>query len=285
MCIRDSLITGPNYLFENIFTCQDSEIVSKISDFDPVLKRTNLIDQFVLRQKLIINEPEFEEFKLSLKPSSLDLRKMRSPESYIRYFYLLQNEDIGNNYHQKYKADFSDNLLDTYATIWRLHKMPTQTDIKTELKNFYRDVLLAAVSKYINRNAPNLSRDEFLLTTRGRYQVTTQFDIKQDNAAIKVSSTIKDDNVSHFIAYLKIDEQALKPIQININLLGLLLRIVEGYQPNKHDKNAVVLLDELIDELQTFAAKSKTLIIIRGKQRFKLYDVESDGTELEVSGG
>jgi DNA phosphorothioation-dependent restriction protein DptF len=279
------LITGPNYLFENIFTCHDSEIVSKIADFDPALKRTNLIDQFVLRQKLLIIEQEFEDFKLNLKPINLDLRKIRSPESYIRFFYLLQNEEIGNNYHQKYKVDFSDNLLDAYATIWRLHLIPTQNDNKNELKSFYRDVLLTAISKYINRNAPNLGRDEFLLTTRSSYQVTTQLDIKQDNAAIKIASASEDYNVSHFVAYLKIGEQVLKPLQININLLGLLLRIVEGYQPNKHDKNAVVLLDELIEELQRFAANSKTLFIIRGQQRFKLYDAENNGTELEVSGG
>ena len=76
----------------------------------------------------------------------------------------------------------------------------------------------------------------------------------------------------------------MKPIPININLLELLLRIVEGYQPNKHDKNAVVLLDELLDELYEIASKSKILFITSDQQRFKLYDVESNGTELEVSG-
>jgi DNA phosphorothioation-dependent restriction protein DptF len=279
------LFTGPNYLFDNIFTCQDNEIVSKIADFDPALKRTKLIDQFVLSQKLGIDEPEFDEFKLALKLENFDLHKLRSPESNIRFFYLLQNEDLGNNYHRKFKADFSDSLLDIYATIWRLHKMPKQTDSKIELKSFYRDVLLTAISKYINRNAPHLGRDEFLLTSRDRYLVTAHLDIKQDNAAIKLPSSSGIEHVSHFLAFLKVDEQPLKPIPININLLGLLLRIVEGYQPNKHDKNAVVLLDELLDELHEIAAKSKTLFIICGHQRFKLYDAESNGTELEVSGG
>jgi DNA phosphorothioation-dependent restriction protein DptF len=281
------LLTGKNYLFENIFTCQDSEIVSKIADFDPALKRTKLIDQFVLRQKLGIDEPEFEEFKLALKLENFDLHSLRSPESNIRFFYLLQNENLSNNYHQKFKTDFSDNLLDKYATIWRLHKISKQTDskIKIELKSFYRDVLLSAISKYINRNTPHLGRDEFLLTSRGDYLVTTHLDIKQDNTAIKLASTCGIADISHFLAFLKVDEQHLKALPININLLELLIRIVEGYQPNKHDKNAVVLLDELLDELQEIAARSKTLFIIRDQQRFRLYDSESNGTELEVSGG
>lgn len=278
------LFTGPGYLFDNIFTCQDNEIVAKIADFDPALKRTKLIDQFVLSQKLRINEPEFEKFKLTLDLGNLDLHKLSSPESNIRFFFLLQNEELSNNYHKKFKIDFSDNLLDTYATIWRLHKMPKETDSKAELRPFYRDVLMTAISKYINKNTPYLGRDEFLLASRGGYMVTAHLDIKQDNVAIKCKSSNEIENVSHFLAFLKVDEKSLKPIPININLLELLLRIVEGYQPNKHDKNAVVLLDELLDELYEIASKSKILFITSDQQRFKLYDVESNGTELEVSG-
>lgn len=278
------LLTGPGYLFENIFTCKDNEIVSKISDFDPALKRTKLTDQFVLSHKLSIDEPEFEDFKLTLKLKNFDLRKLRSPESNIRLFYLLQNEEFGNNYHQKFKADFTDNLLDTYATIWRLHRIPKPTD-KVELKSFYRDVLLTAISKYNNRNAPHLGKDEFLLTSCGNNQVTAHLDIKQDNNAIKHEASTGADHVNYFFAFLKVDEQPLKPIPININLLGLLLRIVEGYQPNKHNKNAVVLLDELLDQLHEVAAKSQTLFIIRDQQHFRLYNAENDGSEIEVSGG
>jgi len=278
------LFTGPGYLFENIFTCKDNEIVSKISDFDPALKRTKLIDQFVLSHKLSIDEPEFEDFKQTLKLKNFDFRKLRSPESNVRLFYLLQNEDFGNNYHQKFKADFTDNLLDTYATIWRLHRIPKPTD-KVELKIFYRDVLLAAISKYNNRNAPHLGKEEFLLTSCGNHQITAHLDIKQDNNAIKHEASTGTEHVNYFLAFLKVDEQPLKPIPININLLGLLLRIVEGYQPNKHNKNAVVLLDELLDQLHEVAAKSQMLFIIQDQQYFRFNNAEKDGSEIEVSGG
>lgn len=171
------LFASENYLSENLFTCTESEIVSKIADFDPALLRTKLIDQFVLSHKLNIEEPEFEEFKQALKGMGFDFRKLRSPESIIRLFYLLQHEDIGNNYHQRFKADFNDSLLDKYATIWRLHNTPEQPDAKQELKLFYREVLLTAINKYNNRNAPQLGKDELLLTTRGGFHISAQVDV------------------------------------------------------------------------------------------------------------
>lgn len=280
------LFAGENYLSENLFTCGESEIVAKIADFDPALLRTKLIDQFVLSHKLSIEEPEFEEFKLALRAKGFDLRKLRhSPESNIRLFYLLQHEDIGNNYHHRFKSDFNDSLLDKYATIWRLHNTPDQADSKQELKQFYREVLLTAISKYNNRNAPQLSKDELLLTTRGGFHIAAQVDVKQDNAAIKLEAGVESEHVGYFHACLKVDEQPLQKMAVNINLLGLLYRICEGYQPNKHDKNAVVLLDELVEELHDIASKAKTLHILRGSSRYRLYNAEGNGSELEISGG
>lgn len=280
------LFAGDNYLSENLFTCSESEIVDKIADFDPALLRTKLIDQFVLSHKLDVEEPEFEEFKLALKAKGFDLRKLRhSPESNIRLFYLLQHEDIGNNYHHRFKADFNDSLLDKYATIWRLHNSPERGDAKQELKKFYRDILLTAIGKYNNRNAPQLGKDELLLTTRGGFHIAAHVDVKQDNTAIKLSAELESEHVGFFYAWLKVDDQPLSKIAVNINLLGLLCRICEGYQPNKHDKNAVVLLDELVEELHDIASKVKTLFLLRGATRYRVYNAESDGSELEVSGG
>jgi DNA phosphorothioation-dependent restriction protein DptF len=281
------LLTGENYLSENLFACSESEIVSKIEDFDPALLRTKLIDQFVLSHKLSIEDPEFEQFKLDLKENSFtfDFRRLRSPESNIRLFYLLQHESIGNNYHHRFKADFNDSLLDKYATIWRLHRSPDQSEAKQEIKQFYREVLLRAISKYNNRNAPQLGKDELLLVTRGGFHISASIDIKQDNNAIKSAAMQEPEHVGFFPACLKVDEQPLSKMTVNINLLGLLFRICEGYQPNRHDKNAIVILDELLEELHNIASKSKMLHIIRGATRYRVSNTEGDGSELEVSGG
>jgi DNA phosphorothioation-dependent restriction protein DptF len=279
------LFAGDNYLSENLFTCSESEIVAKIADFDPALLRTKNIDQFVLSHTLKIDDPDFDTFRQALREKGFDNRRLRSPESNIRLFYLLQHEDIGNNYHHRFKADFNDSLLDKYATVWRLHNTPEQEDARLELRSFYRDVLLTAISKYNNRNAPQLGKDELLLTTRGGCHIAAHVDVKQDNTVIKHNALAGFEHVGYFNACLKVDEQPLRQLAVNINLLGLLYRICEGYQPNKHDKNAVVLLDELVEELHDFASKSKVLFILQGHTRYRLYNAEGNGSELEVSGG
>lgn len=279
------LLSNDSYLSENLFTCTASEIMQKIADFDPALLRTKKLDQFILSHKLGIKEDAFEEFKATLKEMGFDLRRFRSPESMIRLFYLLQYEDIGNNYHQRFRSDFSDNLLDKYATIWRLHRAPETVEAKQAIRSFYRDVLLTAISKYNNRNAPQLSKDELLLATRGGFHIAAKVDVKQDNAAIKLAAQQEQEHVGYFHAWLKVAEQPLKKIAININLLDLLDRICEGYQPNKHDKNAIVLLDELVEELHEIAGKAKTLFVLRDSTRYRVHDPEGDGSELEVSGG
>ena len=76
-------------------------------------------------------------------------------------------------------------------------------------------------------------------------------------------------------------EAKVRPIPLNINLLELLIDIVSGYRPNKHDKSAVVLLDELVDDIIKVANQSRDIQIVKGAQRFELRKVEDD--EIEVS--
>jgi DNA phosphorothioation-dependent restriction protein DptF len=71
-------------------------------------------------------------------------------------------------------------------------------------------------------------------------------------------------------------------VPVNINLLNLMQKIVDGYRPNKHDKNTVVLLDELIEELSQVANRVTTLHIVKGDQHFTVKNADED--EFEVSG-
>ena len=60
-------------------------------------------------------------------------------------------------------------------------------------------------------------------------------------------------------------------------------RIVAGYRPNKHDKNTVVLLDELVDEIADIANSENTLYIVgKGQQQYKVTNVDDE--DFEVSG-
>ena len=71
-------------------------------------------------------------------------------------------------------------------------------------------------------------------------------------------------------------------LPININLLSLLININNGYRPNKHDKNSVILLDELASEIIQ-QAKAATEIVITGIDG--KYHLELDDDDIMVSEG
>ena len=62
----------------------------------------------------------------------------------------------------------------------------------------------------------------------------------------------------------------------------MMLEIVGGFRPNKHDKNSVVLLDELVNKITEMASDSKVLFLFKNKERIKLKN-NPDG-DIKVSG-
>jgi DNA phosphorothioation-dependent restriction protein DptF len=268
------------YLFDNLFKESDNELSSKIIEFDPADQRTNAIDKFVLSHSLGLPDPKFDEYIACLS-SELGISKPQNPKpySYLRLFYLLKDMDLGNNYHSKFYNDFSETLIDRYSNIWNLHNnFDGDPSKKFSLRGFYRDTVVAAIHKYNNRNATNLDKGQFLISEHNKYQVVTEVELKLDLEAIKSNNKSKP---FLFIAHIKLNEKPFV-IPININLLKLMEDIVKGYRPNKHDKNTVVLLDELVDQISEIAANSNTLVIVKGNKRFTVKNIDDE--DIEVSG-
>jgi DNA phosphorothioation-dependent restriction protein DptF len=268
------------YLFDNLFEESDNELSSKIIEFDPANQRTNAIDKFVLSYSLGLPDEEFEKYTAFLS-SELGIRKPSKPKpySYLRLFYLLKDMELGNNYHSKFYNDFSESLIDRYSNIWNLHNnFEGDSSTKLSLRAFYRDTVVTAIHKYNNRNATNLDKGQFLISEHNKYQVVTEVELKPDLEAIKSNNESKP---FFFIAHLKLNEKPFA-VPININLLKLMEDIVKGYRPNKHDKNTVVLLDELVDQISEIAANSNTLVIVKGNKRFTVKNIDDE--DIEVSG-
>lgn len=266
------LLAGPGYLFDNLFSGGDNELSEKIVEFDPANLRTKSIDRFILAFELKLTEPEFKIFKDEL--TTIGIKRVSKSHSFLRLFYILRGGEYGNNYHHKFKQDFSESLIEQYVQFYKLHRdyNGDKAD-KKKVKTFYNQTIIKAAHKYINRNAPNLSTDEFLISELNDYKLSSKLDIEPDYSAIQ---NFKPTSASFFNVYLEINGQKIRPISMNINLLSLLKNIVEGYRPNKHDKSTVVLLDELVDDLSMIANKSKELNIVKNKKSFEL-KIDSDG--------
>lgn len=280
------LLMGPGYLFDNLFTGAENDLIKKVSDFDPARLHTYEIDQFILRYELGLVDPELDDFLAALAPLHIRFdRQCVNPgdaASLIRLFWLLQDESLGNNYHQKFSVFFNESLFEHYSEIWHLHKNYTaDSEQKKALNRFYTSELIAGIQRYANRKAPELSmqKEEFFLGEYGGVKITVPVELKPDWEAIRNKNTA---HPTGFDVHLKVGQNSLLPVRIGLNLFELLNKLNNGYRPNKYDKNAIVLLDEIVELITEQAKSSSEIKFYAGGQR--VYRAKADDDMITISG-
>lgn len=266
------LLVGEHYLFDNLFLGKDNELSLRLADFDPALIHTQAIDQFVLRYELNLPDEALDAFMDELAKLGIMFNEPRDKAgqaaSLLRLFYLLKDCELGNNYHHQFKVDFEEQVLEHYAAVWLQHSQYLgEGGSQLALRNFYVKALIPAIFVYANRNAPELSKRELSLGQFGQCHVAAPVELKADYSAIQRQHVEKHD---HFSAYLKVDDQPLAPMAINLNLFELICKLNNGYRPNKYDKNAIVLLDEMVEQIRAVAKKSPVLHYYEGDQHYRL---------------
>ncbi|MEW0863686.1 DNA phosphorothioation-dependent restriction protein DptF [Escherichia coli] len=279
------LLMGPGYLFDNLFTGAENDLIKKVSDFDPARLHTYEIDQFILRYELGLVDPELDDFLAALAPLHIRFdRQCVNPgdaASLIRLFWLLQDESLGNNYHQKFSVFFNESLFEHYSEIWHLHKnYIADSEQKKALNRFYTSELIAGIQRYANRKAPELSmqKEEFFLGEYGGVKITAPVELKPDWEAIRNKNTA---HPTGFDVHLKVGQNSLLPVRIGLNLFELLNKLNNGYRPNKYDKNAIVLLDEIVDLITEQAKSSSEIKFYAGGRR--VYRAKADDDMITIS--
>ncbi len=273
------ILTDPGYLFDNLFAGGKNELLLVLQSFDPSIIRNKKLDLFVIHRTLGFKEDLYTKLINELK-SEFKIIEELSPHSMIRCFFLLKNTDLENNYHQDFIDSFDESALTLYKRTWQLHKDYDGADEKkAELKKFYNDIVLLAINKYANKDAPYLSKDEFYISSHGGSDLAAEVDLSVSYGDIE-NDNLHD--ISNFKLHITVNDELLPSIQINVNLLAMMLSIVNGFRPNKHDKNSVVLLDDLINKIAEHASNSKVLFLHRNDVRIKLKD-NPDG-DIRVSG-
>ncbi|WP_342088626.1 DNA phosphorothioation-dependent restriction protein DptF [Escherichia coli] len=280
------LLMGPGYLFDNLFTGAENDLIKKVSDFDPARLHTYEIDQFILRYELGLVDPELDDFLAALAPLHIRFdRQCVNPgdaASLIRLFWLLRDESLGNNYHQKFSVFFNESLFEHYSEIWHLHKnYIADSEQKKALNRFYTSELIAGIQRYANRKAPELSmqKEEFFLGEYGGVKITAPVELKPDWEAIRNKNTA---HPTGFDVHLKVGQNSLLPVRIGLNLFELLNKLNNGYRPNKYDKNAIVLLDEIVDLITEQAKSSSEIKFYAGGRR--VYRAKADDDMITISG-
>ncbi|PSU12302.1 DNA phosphorothioation-dependent restriction protein DptF [Photobacterium gaetbulicola] len=265
------------YLFDNIFSGADNELLDHIQSFDPSNLHTREIDQFVLQFDLGIEDKGFALLKEQVK--ELGVYEIESAASYLRLAYLLKDETkFENDYLKTLKVDFESTLVEQYASMWLLHKdFDGKGKARQVITRFYKDTLISAIHRYCNRNSPSLAKNQYFVSEYNGFKTAVELDVRADHAKIRSGGVSK---VGLFNAYILVDDKSINPMPISINLLELLDKINRGYRPNKHDKNAVLLLDEVIEQIWSVANKKDSLFIIGDEKRYQVTNEEDEYFEV-----
>lgn len=262
------LLTADGYLFDNLYIGAANELVQRTSEFDPALLRTRALDDFILRYELGLPDIELDVFITQI--SSLNIYfsrkevKRGDAASLIRLFSLVREQNVSNNYHQQFRSEFAEFTLLAYARIWSLHMdYQGNGNDKKEIRKYYNNDFITGVLRYANRNAPQLqnSRGEIYLGEFGTVKLSAVVDVKFDFdrlAGLKKSRGI------YFSALLKVFDQPLKSLPLTLNLFQLVEKLNYGYRPNKYDKNTVVILDDIIENIKNVARQCGTLKLYEG---------------------
>lgn len=272
------LITKKDYLFNNLFKCHENEILEKAVEFDPSRLRTKSIDRFFISYELDSLPNEFKNFKRSLE-SELKMRDLNDSSSYIRLFYILKLLDLGNNYHHTFNEDFNENLLMSYLDIYRYHNYYNSIQFKSLLRNFYNKELIGAIRSYINKKAPYLDDDQFLIAEYSKYKVISHLKLSPEFVEIEKNKNNK--AKPYFTVYLRIknfyDDQddPIVKFNVDINLYELLSRLRAGYRPNKNDRSVVIVLNEIVNRLLHFANQSNQINFQSDSRQIKF--IREDG--------
>ncbi|MCO4856065.1 DNA phosphorothioation-dependent restriction protein DptF [Herbaspirillum sp. WGmk3] len=276
------LLTGPGYLFENLFNSSGSELSERIAEFDPSLLRTKALDQFVLQYELGLIEDECHAFVASLAQWGIRFNTScgAHAEALIQLFYVAQESDLGNNFHKKFSAEFSDEALHRYARLWHLHReFDGSAEMRAEIRKNYQNFLVAGIVRYANRNAPELPRGAILLGEFNGVKVGAEVDMVPDYT--RLSSSAGKNSLSKFNVSIRIGEKDLQTFPVNLSLLQLLQRLNEGYRPNKYDKNAIVLLEAVVERLRDIAKTSHRLTLVQNGKRTTARYLDE---QIEISG-
>ncbi|WP_051785967.1 DNA phosphorothioation-dependent restriction protein DptF [Endozoicomonas numazuensis] len=274
-----NLLSGPGYLFDNLFTDKNTELAKALTHFDPCTIRSKDIDLFMIQNSLNITDEKFEAFRSDV--SQLILVEKMETGSWIRFFHMIQELEISNNYHARFNSAFQNQLYDEYVKIWLLHlNYSGQSSENKELEKFYSKCFLEALFRFANRFAPELtSKSQLFLAEYNGYQVSTAVDVEANLQRIVQHKPLR---LSHFNAVLELNyEEDLPPVPISASFLDLILKINSGYRPNKHDKNNIVILEELIEDITRRVQESKKLHIHKDQDEWTLIN---RGHQIKVKG-
>ena len=271
-----TLLKGPKLLVNKLFEDNDNDIIKNISKEDPIIKRNFQIDKFILERKSDKVDLELNSFIDDFNSTyTLPILDKKSAITLIRTFYLFRSINISNDYHLNFEDSFSSNYVFEFIKLLSMHSSYEES-YKKDIKEFYKNVTMA-IYTYVNKNNPELNKKNYItLSTTSEFVTASYVEIGPNWKEIKNS---KIESFQSFPLYLKINNKDLT-IDVSLNMSIMFDLINNGYRPNKHDRNTIVIFEELIESIIEIAKTSDKLLINSKNKNFSFREKED---EIEVN--
>jgi len=270
------LLKGPRLLIDQLFESDSNSILENTQKEDPILYRTKQLDIFILERFSNKEDLELEAFITAF--NSFCKKPMicsNQPHTLIRTFFLFKDEQSFTSYHQKFSKDFNDSSTLNYVQLIIATKN-YDSDTRKIIQNFYKEIT-KAIFAYANKQIPSLTQKElFQFDKINGYSVCAQLEISADITRIQNN---KNKSINSFNCYLKVDEEKIHPVVITLSMYKMIRAINKGYRPNKHDRNTIIIFEELLESIYEKIRSSKKIIFIKDNQ---IFSFKNNIEEIEV---
>lgn len=271
-----TLLNDKVLLVDQLFEDESNVIIQNIRKEDPILQRSFLLDKFILDRASNHKDNQLDlliqEFNALCKHELIDAT---SSFTLIRLFYLYRDCDFANNYHQHFKESFENYVIHDFMRLVSVHHNYDDVNKKT-IQEFYQKIK-KAIFTYINKTNPQLSKNSLIMVANAQDVMSAvPIDISPEWSKIK---NFQSDSFSEFPLFLKINGNTPIEKKISLNLYSMIVLINDGYRPNKHDRNTIILFNELIQSILEIANKSNEIYLLSDGEKVLFKNTDD---EIEV---
>lgn len=256
----------------NLFEHKElSQILYSLSKIDPINSISEDLDNIIIKlnitediagvfnsylnidgnnylESLMSKNDVIEDEKMKLKTKTEQNYLIDSLiNMFIRLNIFIPRENL--NLDDKIYLDYMKNLY--YWNIGERRKLANlYNNVKVAIYNWNGEVSDGRINISIGKN-------------QMRYKISQKLNLSADLSNIKVngSEELLKFNPSLIIGYKREDKGTNYKIDIDFNLYELLMRIKDGYRPNKNDKYNYINFVEFINKIQKLGSQNKEIYI------------------------
>jgi len=257
-----TLLAGGGSLIHQLFMDESNAIIENIRKEDPCILRTEKLDTFVLERKSKKTDEELNAFIDEFNEMfDFPLLTLDDPHLLIRTFYLFRNDACATNYHEQFSGEFNDHTTYDFVKLLYAHEQFAISSDESLIQEFYTSIEKAILA-YANKQLPHLSSEDLItLSEINDYALCTTIEFDPDWKAIETHTK----HMLHsFPCFLKVNNVPIGVVSISLGMYKLIHAINAGYRPNKHDRNTIVIFEELIGRIIDHAKGSRKLVVVKG---------------------